>query len=48
MLSGKQRQFNALAGPVGVWRTAEHGAVTVTIDQSGELRLETFASRQRR
>ena len=41
-LTGKQRRFDELTRGMAIYRTHVYGAVTVTIDRDGNLRVETF------
>lgn len=41
-LSGKQRRFDQLVGGRQLLRTHRTGAITITIDETGELKVEPF------
>jgi competence protein ComEC len=46
--TGKQRRFDALVAQRGItlWRTHDHGAITVVIDRRGNVRVETYLTKQ--
>jgi competence protein ComEC len=41
-LTGKQRRFDQITAGMTVYRTHKFGAVTVTVDREGNLKVETF------
>jgi competence protein ComEC len=45
-LTRKQRRFDQLANPIPLYRTNDRGAITVTILDTGELRIESFLNPQ--
>lgn len=45
-LTQKQRTFDSLATGRALYRTSDGGAVTVKIDRSGEMKVETFLAKR--
>jgi competence protein ComEC len=41
-LSGKQRSFDQAVGAIPLYRTHEHGAITLTIDSRGAIHIQPF------
>ena len=45
-LSGKQRDFDRAVAGIPLYRTHQHGAITVTIDASGSVKVEPLLRRR--